>query len=150
MRQIRWLPAMLPAFLWLSIVPVFQSDAEEIYRWKDASGTLCFSNVSPPGGVFDFSTLSAGSQGGGPGGATGNPGDTGEGGKEKPVEEASEVARESMPGILQTRIQSLETTIEHLETQFIRRPGDADLRRHLFEKKQQLHEDRIRLELISD
>jgi hypothetical protein len=150
MRHVRQLPAALPVFFGLVFIPVFQGVAEELYRWKDRSGALCFSNVSPPAGVREYSNLTGASSEPGPMMSGGAPGDAEGGERGKPVKDAPEDAHGSMADILRDRIQQRELSIVHLEVLLKSQPNDAYLRRCFFEKKQKLQEDRIRLKLMSD
>ncbi len=150
MRLFRHVMATFSVFFGFIFLPVFHGFSEDLYRWKDPSGALCFSNVSPPGGVREYSILTAVPSVANPMVSTEASGDAGGGAEEKPAKDEPGVRPGSMAEFFRDRILVRETSISRLEALLKSQPNSAHLRKCLFEKKQKLHEDRIRLELISD
>ena len=150
MRLFRPVMAAFSVLFSFVLMPVFHGFAEDLYRWKDPSGVLCFSNVSPPGGVREYSILTAVPSVANPMVSTGAFGDAGGDAEEKPAKDEPGVQPGSMVEFLRDRILVRETSISRLEALLKSQPNSAYLRKCLFEKKQKLHEDNVRLELISD
>jgi hypothetical protein len=137
-------------FFELVFIPVDRGEAEIIYRWRGPDGFLYFSNVSPPGGVVDFSTLTGISFKPEVPASTASPGDIAVVKDGTPVEDGSDPDSRRMAAFLEDRVQCTERSIEQLEVLLGDRSNDESLRTYLSRRKQQLHEDRIRLDLLTD
>lgn len=123
--------------------------AENIYHWKDQNGISYYSNATIPSGERDFSVIpggrSATSRIEGP--------DTGDGMEEvagqTPAMEGSGEVYGSRKAALKDRIEHRRASIHAIEDLLKMHPNDSGLRKRLFQKKQSLNEDVIRLKLLT-
>lgn len=133
----------------LILMPVFQAVSESIYHWKDDSGVSCYSNTSVPNGETEFSVMFAAW----PGTSKVEGPDWVDNADEDvvgvPAGDSSGAVPDARVSVLQSRIEHRRTSIQHIENLLKKHPGDSGLRNCLFQKKQYLNEDIIRLKLLT-
>lgn len=129
--------------------PAFQVAAENIYHWKDRSGISCYSNTNIPRGTTEFSVMraagSAAPQADGPDVAD----DANAGAHLTPAAKDPEAGFGSKEAILKERIEQQRTSIRYIENLLKTRPNDSGLRKRFYQKKENLNENIIRLELLA-
>lgn len=150
MQQARRVLMVLSVFSGFVFIQVSQGVAEDIYRWKDPDGVQCFSNVSPPGGVLDFSIMTSSPFEATPATPAEALDDAGSADNVSTAENGSDRGTDPAAALLRDRIRSRKISIEYMETLLRSHSNDDDLRKRLFNKRLQLHEDITRLELLQD
>lgn len=148
MRHAHQMLAIALGVIGLMLLPVPQVVAENIYYWKDDSGTSYYSNTTIPNGTMEFSVMpsvwpaASGTE------APDSADEAGEGMNETSPEMRPGVVSDSMVAILKERIERRRTSIHSIENLLREHPDDSGLRKRLYQKKKYLNEDMVRLELL--
>lgn len=127
-----------------------QTFAESVYHWTDRNGISCYSNTTIPDGVTEYSVMSAARPETLYAEKRDSAGDTGEGMNETQAEDGSSVDSDSRRIMLRDRLERRRASIRFIENLLKTHPNDLDLRRGLYQKKQYLHEDTVRLKLLTE
>lgn len=149
MRPVHQMLIIPSGVIGLIFLPVLQVVAESIYHWKDDNGTSCYSNTTIPNGTTEFSVMPSAWP------ATSEAEVPDLAGKaEEDADKTSPVmgpgaASDSMMTILKERIERRRASIHSIENLLRTHSNDSGLRKRLYQKKQYLNEDMIRLELLA-
>lgn len=149
MRPLCQMPAMTIGGFGLMLLCAAHVFAENIYHWKDQNGISYYSNATIPSGERDFSVIPGGRSATlkveGPDAAGG----MGVAAGQTPAMEGSGEVPGSRKAALQDRIENCRASIRATEDLLKTHPNDSGLRKRLFQKKQSLNEDVIRLKLLT-
>lgn len=119
------------------------SCAENVFHWTDEAGVSCYSNVTPPVDVSDYSVAPVFS--------------LEEHGETRKIE-ATETVKTlaANPDIIDIsreflleKIQHRKISIQHVEVLLQKHPDNTFLRKSLFRKRQYLHEELNRLNTLN-
>lgn len=148
MRSVHRVPAVLLGVVGIIFLPAFQVVAESIYYWKDRNGIPCYSNTNIPRGTTEFSVMRAAWSATPQADGFDVTDDVDAGENDMPAAAGSEAVIDSRVAALRDRIERRQASIQHIEKILKTYPDDANFRRSLYKKKQCLHEDITRLELL--
>lgn len=138
---------IVTGFFWFFLLITFsQADGEEFFQWTDDAGKRCYSNVSPPASVKEYSVDIISRPA--PDRRRPAQGFAGTNSTEKmPVK--TDGARSGFSvTLLEQRIAGRKRSIDRIEALLQKHPNDPALRKSLSRKKQYLSEDLIGLKNI--
>jgi hypothetical protein len=133
--------------LWILLIVSFsQAHAEHLFRWTDDTGRPCYSNISPPAVVKEYSVDTVSYPVSDRSGPVQVPTDFGA--KEKMPVETDGAYSDYSTAFLKQRIMDWGASISILEALLRKHPNDPVLRKSLFIKKRYLFDDLTRLENV--
>ena len=133
------------AFCIFLVLSFSGAHGETLYRWTNAAGRPCYSNVSPPAGMKAFRIYTGFRRDSERLSVEPSSADTLTAG-ETPAK-ADNTYSGFSEAYLKQRIADRKRSIGHIETLLREHPNDPALRRSLFKKRQYLFEDRARLDI---
>ena len=143
MQHDRLAHTIFNVFLIFLIIYIPKAHGEVIFRWTDDTGRICYSNISPSGGVKEYSADTVShpmSRSTSPEQVT-----TGDSRTDKIPAKTDGVQSDRSAAFLKQRIMGQKRSIGYIEALLRKHPNDSVLRKSLSKRKRYLFEDLNRL-----